>query len=411
MPTPTGTLAIDGGNPVHDRPWPVWPVHDETEAAALQDVLQSGQWWSVGGRRVPEFEAAFAASQDAAHATCVTNGTAAIEVALRAMGVGCGDEVIVPPYTFVATATSVLAVSATPVFVDVELDSFNMNPAAAAAAITDRTRAIIPVHIGGRPADMDGILTLARARGLGVIEDAAQAHAAEWRGRKVGALGDCGTFSFQASKNLNCGEGGAVVSNDDALADSIWSIHNVGRARAGRWYEHNVLGSNFRMTEWQAAILCAQLARLPEQTARRTANAAILTERLRQIEGITLLSADERITTNAYHLFIFRYCEAEFGGHTRDEFVDALCAEGVPSAAGYVPLYREAVFAERDAAGARCRAARTIDYANADCPACEQVCADGVWLFQTQLLGSAEEMHEIAEAILKIQRAWRESAR
>jgi len=407
MTVASSPLAIDGGPRTRERPWPAWPQFDDSEARALLDTLQSGQWWSVGGRKVPEFEEAFARSQDARHCVCVTNGTAALEVALRALGIGCGDEVIVPPYTFIATASSVLAVSATPVFVDVEPGSLNIDPTRIEEAITERTRAIVPVHIAGRPADMDGVLAVARKHGLHVVEDAAQAHAAEWRGRKVGAIGDLGTFSFQASKNLNAGEGGAIVSDSDDLIDRAWSVHNVGRTRTGRWYEHHVLGGNFRMTEWQAAILLAQLARLPEQTERRTRNARYLTGLLRGIPGIATLADDPRVTRHAYHLYIFRYDPSGFGGRPRDELLAALNAEGVPCSGGYVPLYRETVF-QRLAAGegAWCRSRRPIDYPAAQCPECERASADGVWLFQSMLLGETSDMDDIAEAISRIQRAW-----
>lgn len=400
-------LAIDGGTPVRSKPWPAWPVYDEREEAALLEVLRSGQWWAVGGKKVPQFEAAFAQFQDARHAVCVTNGTAALEIALRALGIGCGDEVIVPPYTFIATASSVLAVGATPVFVDIEPDSLNINPEAIEAAITERTRAVIPVHIAGRPADMDGVLRVARAHDLFVIEDAAQAHAAEWKGRKVGAIGDCGTFSFQASKNLNAGEGGAIVTDSDDVADKCWSVHNVGRTKSGRWYEHHVLGGNFRMTEWQAAILLAQLERLPEQTETRTRNARRLTEALRAIPGIRTLPDDPRVTRHAHHLYIFRYEPEAFGGRSRDEFLKALNAEGIPASAGYVPLYREVVFQRKTAGiGSWCKAGRPINYNEVQCPVCEEVCQDAVWLFQSILLASPEDLDDIPEAISRIQKAW-----
>jgi dTDP-4-amino-4,6-dideoxygalactose transaminase len=400
-------LAVDGGTPVRTKPWPAWPIWGSEEEDAVLDVLRSGQWWGIGGRYVPRFEEAFAASQDANHAVCVTNGTAALEVALRGLGIGCGDEVIVPPYTFIATASSVLAVSATPVFVDVEPHSFNIDPAAVEAAITPRTRAIIPVHIGGRPADMDGVLDVARRHGLIVIEDAAQAHAAEWRGRKVGALGDCGTFSFQASKNVNAGEGGAIVCDDETVYDKVWSVHNVGRTRSGKWYEHHVLGGNFRMTEWQAAIAMAQLGRLPQQTEIRTRNAERLTGLLSGIAGIMAPPPDPRITRHAYHLYTLRYDADAFGGHSRDEFLAAMGAEGIPVSSGYVPLYKEVVFARRSVGeGAWCRSGARMDYTKVQCPVCEQLCADGVWIFQTQLLGDATDMDDIAEAIQRIQAAW-----
>src|SRR5579871_1174348 len=202
------TLALEGGAPVRDtqiRPWPTWPIYNTTEERALLDVLHSGRWWYVEGDQGVAVEAEFAAFQDARFGVACTNGTPALEIALRALGIGCGDEVIVPPYTFVATAGAVLTVSATPVFVDIEGDTLNIDPAQIEAAITPRTRAIIPAYIAGRPADMDAILEIARRHNLRVIEDAAQAHGAEWRGKHVGALGDLGTFSFQASKNLNSG--------------------------------------------------------------------------------------------------------------------------------------------------------------------------------------------------------------
>jgi dTDP-4-amino-4,6-dideoxygalactose transaminase len=409
MTTTTTSLAVDGGPKTRSKEWPAWPIYDETEAQALLEVLHSGQWWSVGGKKVPEFEEAFAKFQDAKFGVCVPNGTIALEVALRALGIGCGDEVIVPPYTFIATASSVLAVSATPVFVDIEPNSLNIDPTKIEAAITSRTKAIIPVHIAGCPANMDGVLAVAQKHGLTVIEDAAQAHAAEWSGRKVGALGLCGTFSFQASKNLNSGEGGIIITNDEATADKLWSVHNVGRTKSGRWYEHHILGGNFRMTEWQAAILLTQLTRLPEQTARRSENAAYLTQRLAGTSGIMTLTTDPRVTQHAYHLYAFRYDPAGFGGRTVEEFLTALNAEGVPCSSGYVPLYKEKVFQNKQAGqGAWCQAGRRIDYAAyaEQCPVCEQVCKDTVWLGQSMLLGVKEDMDDIAEAIKKIQNAW-----
>jgi dTDP-4-amino-4,6-dideoxygalactose transaminase len=368
-------------------------------------VIRSGAWW--GGSNVPKFEKEFAALHEAAYGICVTNGTAALEVCLRALGIGCGDEVIVPPYTFIATASSVLSVSATPVFVDIDPHTLNIDPRLIEAAITPRTKAIIPVHIAGCPADLDGVLELARKHNFYVIEDAAQAHLAGWRGRKVGAIGHLGTFSFQASKNLNAGEGGIILSNDEELADRVWSVANVGRVRSGKWYEHHVLGGNFRMTEFQAALLLAQMSRLEEQTQRRSDNAAYLTSLLANIPGVTLLCTDPRVSTHAYHIYIFRYDPAGFGNRPVSEFIRALNAEGIPCSMGYVPLYKERVFQDKTAGrGAWCRTGRPIHYAAVDCPVCEQVCQDAVWLFQTMLLGTRTDMEDIAEAIRKIQAAW-----
>ncbi len=404
------TLAINGGSPVRDtdlHPWPQWPIYDETEEKALLNVLRSGQWWYVGGEQGAAAEKEFAASQDAKYAVACANGTVALEIVLRALGIGCGDEVIVPPYTFVATASAVLAVSATPVFVDIQGDTWNIDPLLIEPAITPRTKAIIPVHIAGRPADMDAVLEIAKRHNLYVIEDAAQAHGAAWRGTRVGALGHLGTFSFQASKNVNSGEGGMIVSNDEQLADAAWSVTNVGRVRSGRWYEHQVLGGNHRLTEFQSAILRTQLARLPEQTAKRAENAAYLRSLLKSVPGILLAYDDPRITTHANHLFTFRVVQDHFGGKSHEEFLNALIAEGIPCSAGYVPLYKEGLFARvAHKQGAWCQVSRAIDYPALNLPVCEQVCRDTVWLQQHHLLGSRQDMEDIATAIQRIQRVW-----
>jgi dTDP-4-amino-4,6-dideoxygalactose transaminase len=403
-------LAIDGGSPVRDvrsKPWPQWPIYDQTEEQALMRVLHSGAWWSVGGTEGAAFERDFARFHDAGFGVSCANGTVALDVALRALGIGCGDEVIVPAYTFVATASAVLSVGGVPVFADIDPDTLNIDAGAIEAAITPRTTAVIPVHIAGRPADMDAVLAIARRRGIAVIEDAAQAHAAAWRGRRVGALGDIGTFSFQASKNLNSGEGGTVVTDRQEVADAAWSVVNIGRVRNGGWYEHQVYGSNFRMTEFQAAILRAQLTRLPEQTERRAGCANALSERLNGVEGVRLSAEDPRITCHAHHLFTFRYEAAAFGGRPRAEFLKALAAEGVPCSDGYIPLYREGLFV-RNAAGQDrgCCAGRRIDYPNLFLPACEQVCTDTVWLEQYLMLSDPADMDDIGTAIQRIQSAW-----
>src|SRR5438034_2017711 len=291
--TDTVRLAIEGGTPVRQKPWPAWPVWDEEDAQAVADVVRSGEWFSMSGTRVKAFGEAFAAFQGARFGAPCTNGTQALEIGLRGVGVMAGDEVIVPPYTFIATASACVQVNAVPVFADIDPDTYNLDPRAAEAAITDRTAAIIAVHIGGCPADMDAFRELAKRRGLALIEDAAQAHAAEWRGRRVGALGDAGTFSLQASKNLNAGEGGIVLTDQPAVYDRTWSIINVGRVRDGGRYEHALLSGNYRMTEWQGALLLSQMRRLEEQTQRRNENALYLAGQLAEIPGIRPLKRDE----------------------------------------------------------------------------------------------------------------------
>jgi dTDP-4-amino-4,6-dideoxygalactose transaminase len=394
----TNKLAIDGGTPVRARPFPEWPVFDESEIAAVTEVVRSGKWGELAGTKVREFERAFAAYQQARHGVCVVNGTAALQIALRALGVRAGDEVITTSYTFIATPNAALSLGATPVFADIDPDTFLLDPAAIEAAITERTRAIIPVHLFGAACDMDAIRAIARRRGLRVLEDACQAWGAEWNGRRVGALGDIGAFSFQSSKNINAGEGGILVTNDDALEELVWSLHNVGRRRGGEWYEHVRVGWNYRMTELQAALLLAQFARLPAQTALRAANARYLIEGLARIPGIRPPAVDPRVTGHAWHVFLLRYDAAAFGGMTRDAFLDALRAEGIPCGPGYSPLTQsEAILRGFEEIGAR--------EGPRPCPIAERVARrEAVYLTQNLLLGTRDDMDSIVEAVAKIQR-------
>ena len=300
-------LAMNGGRPVRARPFPSWPVWGEEEIEALAQVCRSGAWGSTAGNQVVEFEEIFAAYQHARFCVCCVNGTAALAIALRAIGIMPGDEVIVPPYTFIATASACVMVGAIPVFVDIDPYTLNIDPACIEPAITPRTKAVIVVHLGGLPCDMDAVMDISARRGLKVIEDCAQAHGAEWAGRRVGAIGHIGTFSFQSSKNLTAGEGGAVTTNDQEIYDRAWSLTNVGRVREGAWYQHRIIGWNNRLTEWQGAVLKAQFSRLEEQNARRTLVAARLRNRLAGIPGFSGQPIDSRVTRHAYHLFPFTY--------------------------------------------------------------------------------------------------------
>ncbi|HEU5330812.1 MAG TPA: DegT/DnrJ/EryC1/StrS family aminotransferase [Thermomicrobiales bacterium] len=403
--TTTGAerLAVDGGTPVRTKPFPKWPVAGEREEQLLLEVLHSGDWGEITGNKVATFADKFAAFQGAQYGTCVPNGTMALEMALRALGVGPGDEVITTPYTFIATASAALGLGAKPVFVDIRPDTCNLDPARIGAAVTKRTKAIVPVHIGGQPADLDGARDVARQYGLRVLEDACQAWGAEWRGQRVGAIGDLGTFSFQASKNITAGEGGIVVTNDEELHNLCWSLHNVGRVRDGAWYQHEILGWNFRMPEWSAAILLAQLERLPEQMAVRDAAASYLDEALADIDGVAPLAVDPRVTRHAHHLYPVRYHAAKFGGHSRADFLAALRAEGITCAgAGYVPLTKSPAIHRslHDLFGADAVAAIT------DCPVADQAAEEVVWFTQNALLDDQDGLDTIIAAIAKIQRAW-----
>jgi dTDP-4-amino-4,6-dideoxygalactose transaminase len=400
----TDKLAIDGGAPVRTATFPSWPVFDDREERLLLEVLRSGKWGEITGDKVTTFAARFAEYQGAKYGVCVPNGTMAIQLGLKALGVGPGDEVITTPYTFVATASAALLLGAKPVFVDVKADTCNLDPERIEAAITPKTKAIVPVHIGGQPADLDGVLEVAKKHGLRVLEDACQAWGAEWNGARVGALGDLGCFSFQAGKNINAGEGGIVVTNDPELAELCWSLHNVGRVHGGEWYQHEILGWNFRMTEWQGAVLLAQLDRLPEQEQVRDRSAQYLDETLATIDGVEPIAVDPRVTRHAHHLYPIRYDRARFGGKTRNEFLAAFKAEGIDCvSAGYVPLTSSPAIQKAIVEMFGRDSLAQLD----TCPIAEEVSRDVFWLTQVALLADRPAQDDIANAIRKIQAAWK----
>jgi dTDP-4-amino-4,6-dideoxygalactose transaminase len=402
-------LALSGGKPVRERPFPAWPVFDAREEKLMLEVLRSGQWWrytlgealdpTAGGSsqrsKVADFQERFAAMHGSQYGIACANGTAALEVALRALGVGPGDEVIVPPYTFIATATAPMLIGATPVFCDVDLATLNLDPARLEEAITPRTKAIVPVHFAGLAADMDAIGHIAASHGIAVIEDAAHAHGGFWNGRPLGSIGAAATFSFQASKNMTAGEGGLITTNDPAVAEICESLVWVGRKTGRPWYEHHRLGWNYRLTEFQAALLIAQLERLEDQTARRQRNAEYLSTKLQKVPGIQPLAVPSYATGHAWHIYVFRLDAAMFGV-SRGMFLKALTAEGIPASSGYAhPLYRNPMFLDP---------AHPIDYSRyADlCPASERACNEAVWLEHRLLLGDGEDMDDIARAVERV---------
>lgn len=395
----TERLAIDGGIPAYTAAPISWPVHDEREEQLLLEVLQSGNWSILSGGKVGEFNAKFSRFQGARYGVSVPNGTLALEMALEAMGIGPGDEVITTSYTFIATASAVLSMGAKPVFVDIDLATNNIDPARIEAAITPRTKAIMPVHIGGAPCDMDAIKDVADRHGLPIIEDACQAWGASWRSRPVGSIGICGAFSFQESKNITAGEGGITVTSDRDLYDRLWAVHEVGRFPADSDRTGSMLGRDLRMTEWQGAILLAQLERLPIHNAKRHRSAMLLNEGLQEIAGLQPKAMDERTTGCSWHLYQMRYDPAQFGGRSRESFVAALNAEGVPCSGGYVPLPHQKVI--RDTFQAR--------FGKDDfhqIPHAEEAGRNTIWLGQTTLLGDEDAMRQIIHAMTKIQRAW-----
>lgn len=402
-------LALFGGEPLRRRPFPHWPVFDSAEEKALVDLVRSGQWWrySMGEAvdptgapenirsKVGEFQEMFARRQGARYGIACATGSAAIEVVLKAMGIGPGDEVIVPPYTFIATATAPMLIGATPVFCDIDLATLNLDPARLEEAITPRTRAIMPVHFAGLAADMDAILDISGRKGIPVVEDACHGHGGMWKDRGLGTIGLAGTFSFQASKNMTAGEGGLITTADAALAELCESYIWVGRKAGKPWYEHYYLGWNYRLTEFQGAILIEQLRRLEDQTERRRTNAAYLSEQLRGVPGIYPLRVPEYATKHSYHIYVFRFEESEFG-ISRGDFLQALIAEGIPAMSGYAyPLYRNPLFA---APGLGHDYARYTDL----CLNAERACRQMVWLEHRLLLGNRQDMDDIAGAVRKI---------
>lgn len=402
-----GKLAITGGTPLRTKPFPGWPPRDEGFKAKLAEVLDSGVW-GVGGQQKELLIQDFKQVCDAEYVVPNINGTFALELGLRALGVGPGDEVIVPPYTFIATASSVISAGAIPVFADVCPDTLCLDPAAVEAAITPSTAAVTAVHLGGMPADMDALKAVCARHGLKLLEDCAQAHGAVYRGQKVGAVGDAGAFSFQSSKNLTSGEGGMTTTNDREVYGAAWSYANLGRVPDGGWYDHRVMGTNLRLTEFQAALLRRGIELLDGQMATRDACAARLRARLSEVPGIEAQAFSPGAERCAYHLFVFRYDREAFGGLPRDRFLQALGAEGIPASRGYNPLYQEGLFADGWQAD-RCPWAcqfyeGSANLAATHCPVTEHLAAEGAfWMSQNMLLGTPEDMDDIAAAMLKVQ--------
>ena len=407
---PDTKLAVLGGTPVRTRPFPSWPQISPLDEKEWMTVLRDKKWFRGNGSAVNRFEKEYAALTGAGHCLATMNGTSALVASLGALGIGPGDEVIVPPYTFVATVNAVLLHRAVPVFVDSDIETQQIDARKIEAAITPRTRAIMPVHLGGAAADMDAILALARKRKIPVIEDACQAHLGEWRGKKVGTLGATGCFSFQVSKNLSSGEGGAVLTNDAEVIERCYAFHNNGRGRKVSSYDfsYQANGANLRMTEFQATLLLAGLTRIEQQAKTREQNAQYLTSMLREIPGIAPAKMYEGCTRSAYHLYMLRYDKNAFAGASRAKFLKALGAEGVPASGGYAPLNKEP-FLKNVLNSRGFQAVYPRDYiraweSNNHCPMNDRLCEESVWFTQNMLLAARSDMEQIVEAVRKIQK-------
>ena len=396
-------LALLGGTPTRTKSFPSWPVFGPPEEKRLLRTLRSGKWGKLNGPEVAEFENRFAAMHGCKHGIGVVNGTVSLRIALLAAGIRAEDEVIIPPYTFFSTASAVIEANAVPVFADVDLNTFNLDPQAVEAAITPRTRAIIPVHFAGQPADMKAIMAIAKKRKLLVLEDAAHAHGANYRNQPAGALGDIASFSFQSSKNLTSGEGGILTTNDDALAAACRSIHNCGRIPTGIWYEHHVISGNYRLGEFQGAVLNAQLDRLETQTKTRDRNGLHLASRLAQLPGVYPQQRDADCTRHSYHLFMLRLAGDKFGV-PRAAVLKALQAEGISCSAGYgLSLHQQPLFRNKAFGPYLPKAAAKLNYDKTQCPNSDLLCREQcLWLEQSMFLGSRADMDDVARAFEKI---------
>jgi len=404
-----GKLAITGGKPVRRKPFPAWPVYSNQEARALTQVLRSRNW---GGYPFPNthasaFAAKFAKAHGAKYGIALANGTVAIEVALRAIGVKPGDEVIVPAYTWEGTVGPVLLLNAVPVFVDVDPDTYCLDARLIERAITPKTRAILPVHLAMNFADLDEILRIARSRNIAVIEDCAHAHGGQWRGKGAGASGDFGCFSFQSSKLVTSGEGGAVITSNLELYERAQSYVNCGRASVTDKFRHRLIGFNYRITEFQAAILRAQLERLPKQAKTRRTNMGYFEKRIRGAPGLAFLKRDERTTRIAAYQYVFKYLRDHFGGIHRAAFLGALEMEGVPcDGLFYEPVYRSTLFPVDPADFPALSWNRTAPLnlkTLCHCPVSERAAyEEAVWLPHHIFLGSRNDTDEIADAVFKV---------
>lgn len=407
----SGKPAILGGTKAHSGGFPGWPIYNQLEEQALSGVLKSGQWGRLGGKVMNQFEAKFADLLGSKHCLGVSSGTSALYTIMGALDLGPGDEVIMPVYTFIATYNVVVLNYALPVFVDTDIESFQIDSRKVESAITKQTKVLMPVHIGGSPANIDDFLRLSSKHNIPLVEDACQAHLAEWKGKKVGTYGLAGAFSFQSSKNLNCAEGGAIVTNDANFSKTCYGFHNQGQGGSTTSFGtgSGTRGSNLRLTEFQGSLLLAQMTRLEQQAAKRDQNANYLSKLLRDIGGVEPAKLYEGATRSAYHLYMFRYMKEHFGGLSREKFIEALSAEGVPCSVGYGQMNKDAYVTSlsKNPHYLKIYGEKTMKewLEKSSCPQNDKLTTEqAVWFYQTMLLGTREDMDKIANAIRKIKK-------
>src|SRR5579859_2312086 len=404
-----GKLAITGGEPIRKKRFDAWPMYTEKERQALEDVLTNHNW---GGQPFPgkhgdAFGKAFAAFHTAKYGQVVNTGTVAIQAALKAIDIRPGDEVIVPAYTWEGTVGPVLLVNAVPVFVDVDPDTYCLDAKLVEQAITPKTKALLPVHLGMRFADLDVLVPLAAKHGIKIIEDCAHAHGGMWRGKGAGSIGDLGAFSFQSSKLITSGEGGAVITNNLEYFERVQSYINTGRRSVTDQFHHRMIGFNYRLGEFQAAVLNPQLERLPEQAKVRQENMGYFESRLRGTAGIELLKPEPRITRPAPYGYVLKYHAEQVKDIPRAAFVGALQLEGIPcDGLFYEPVYRSSLFPvdSSDFPALSWDREKPLDLRNMySCPEADRAAYhEAVWFPHQLFLGSTEDVDAIADAIHKV---------
>ncbi len=379
------------GQPSKTLEFPEWPQFGDQERTGLIRALEQGQWWRMGGSEVVTFEAEFGAYHGSEYALAVTNGTHALEVALEVLGVGPGTEVIVPAFTFISSSLAAQRLGAVAVPVDVDLTTYCMDPTAVQAAITDRTKVIMPVHMAGQFADMDALTKIAADAGVELLQDAAHAHGAQWQGKRVGELGSVAAFSFQNGKLMTAGEGGAVLFPDAGRYEEAFLRHSCGRPRTDRGYFHQTTGSNYRMNEFSAAVLRGQLSRLDGQITVREERWRLLASLLADVPGVVPQGRDDRGNRNPHYMAMFRV--PGIGEERRWAVVDQLIARGVPAFVAFRAIYR------CDGFWAAGGPDESVEQLAARCPNVELIHSDCIWLHHRTLLGTEQQMHDIATVL------------
>lgn len=397
-------LAINGGTPVRPQGYPAWPVWDEREIEAVTRVVRSGEWggYPEPGVHAAAFEERFAEYQGAAHGVLMVNGTITMEVALKALDIGWGDEVIIPALTFAATAYAPMAAGALPVIVDVEPRTWTIDPDAVKAAVTERTKAIMPVHLGQQMADMDRITDIAQRHGLAVVEDCAHAPGQRWRDTGAGCIGSFGSFSHQSSKILTSGEGGSLLTNDEALARRAHSIVDCGRPKDAEEQEFT-FGANYRLGELHAALLLPQLERFEAQRIEREESARYLEEIVTSVPGVHVMKVDERVTRWSFYNYILRIDPDEFGAEN-EAVCAALEAEGIPGEVQYPPMSRYDLFQpSRSRLPVAVEFAERLDPAKMSFPVAEAAgLRESIYFMENTFRAGREGIEDVVEALAKI---------